>query len=564
MPSTASRACLTGLLVGWVSAGGFGCASTQLAAPSPSQVTTTAARLSLEEARTAPLRPVAVGEVLALLQQLDSPDVDGDLRRELTTGDVVKLRLVRTGADHPAYDVLLSRARRLVGDEGVAPERFQEARAVKTRARVAALREQLAATTTTEAAHAVRGALARAAVESEILGWQLAYRVGLELGGPIFEGAIRSSYTAELLADPVGTLAELTPRDPDYAALQAALKTLRAAASGPDGELRLSRDRRWLRLRPGKRGGMVKLLRDRLAAEGLSGKAAGSPEVYDAQLMETVAAFQRRHGLHDHGRIDPMTLRALSVSVADRAQQVVAALRHRRSSKARRYAYRIEVNIPAFELRVFRERELVRRHRVVVGSAKRAWDAARRRAGALNQTPVLESRIGSLVLNPSWRIPRRIKEQELDPRAEASPGFYDRYRLYTDSRGVEWAVQPPGPGNALGRVKFLFPGGDGVYLHDTPKKKDFGKSYRALSHGCVRVDDALSLAKNLLEYDGNRTTWDRARRVLRSRRETPVTLNSGVPLTIEYVTVTTDGEGRLRFHDDVYGWGAIVAAEGDR
>ncbi len=256
-----------------------------------------------------------------------------------------------------------------------------------------------------------------------------------------------------------------------------------------------------------------------------------------------------------------MTLRALSLSVADRADQLAAALTHRRESRARRHAYRIEVNIPAFELRVFRERELVARHKVVVGSARRAWDAARRRSGALNQTPVLDSRIKSLVLNPSWRIPRRIKEQELDRRAEQNPAFYDRYRLYTDSRGIEWAIQPPGPGNALGRVKFIFPGGDGVYLHDTPKKKDFGKSYRALSHGCVRVDDALGLAESILSYDGNRTTWDRARRVLRTRRETPVRLNSPVPITIEYVTVTADANGDVRFHNDVYGWGATVTAD---
>jgi len=168
----------------------------------------------------------------------------------------------------------------------------------------------------------------------------------------------------------------------------------------------------------------------------------------------------------------------------------------------------------------------------------------------------LSSRIELLVLNPAWRVPRRIKEGELDVRAQTRPEVYDDFRFRYDRDGVEWAVQLPGPRNALGRVKFVFTGGNGVYLHDTPKKRDFGKSYRALSHGCVRVDNALGLARTLLERDKHRIRWSVARSLLRGMRETPLRLNRAVPIYLDYVMVGASADGELRFYPDIYRRGA--------
>lgn len=256
------------------------------------------------------------------------------------------------------------------------------------------------------------------------------------------------------------------------------------------------------------------------------------------------------------GRLDEATERDLGVPLEERLGAILAALEHIRQSPVRRHADRLEVNIPAFELRHFQGRRGVARHRVIVGSNAHARDPHRDRSGAINRTPVVVSRVSDVVLNPSWHVPRRIKELELDPIADRRPGFYDDFELYESASGVEQAVQLPGPRNALGRVKFVFPGGGGVFLHDTPRKKLFHRPERALSHGCVRVEDALTLARRLLEADRHDVDWGTAARILDGGREVMVTLNQPLPISIEYRTVTTAADGSVRFHADIYAWGA--------
>ena len=222
------------------------------------------------------------------------------------------------------------------------------------------------------------------------------------------------------------------------------------------------------------------------------------------------------------------------------------------------------MNIPAYEAILYRAGVPVSRHRVVVGSNREGRDPFEDRQGAINRTPVLATRVTEVVLNPSWQVPRRIKELELDPRARVDGGVYDGFELWVDSRGVERAVQLPGPRNALGRVKLVLAESGGVFLHDTPRRSAFERRARALSHGCVRVERALALAGMLLDADPTSIDAISAEAYLASGRETVIHLGAPVPIFVEYVTVGATAEGELRFYPDIYEWGPVRATSDDR
>jgi murein L,D-transpeptidase YcbB/YkuD len=161
--------------------------------------------------------------------------------------------------------------------------------------------------------------------------------------------------------------------------------------------------------------------------------------------------------------------------------------------------------------------------------------------------------VTQMVLNPSWQVPRRIKELVLDPLADQDPRRYDDFELSVGRDGVERAVQRPGPRNAMGRIKLVLAESP-LVLHGTPGRRPFNQRQRALSHGNVRVETARELAMALLEADGHEVTPEAARRVLDTRRETFLTLKRPVPLSVHYTTVEVTDDGTIRFHPDVYGY----------
>ena len=221
----------------------------------------------------------------------------------------------------------------------------------------------------------------------------------------------------------------------------------------------------------------------------------------------------------------------------------------------------ILVNIAAFGLEVVEEGETVLAMRVVAG--KKARD-----------TPVFSGRMTYLVLNPHWHIPHTIAVRDMVPQAKKDPGYLDRqgirvFRNWEDlapeirSETIDWAEitsrnfsfklrQDPGPLNALGRVRFMFPNRFAVYLHDTPVRKLFERSRRDFSSGCIRVENPMDLAAYVLRGDPK---WGREQLLSAIESETTriVWLPEPIPVHLLYWTAWVDQDGKVQFRLDVYG-----------
>jgi murein L,D-transpeptidase YcbB/YkuD len=270
-------------------------------------------------------------------------------------------------------------------------------------------------------------------------------------------------------------------------------------------------------------------LRARLAAED----GAVSPEGgLDAGLAEAVKRFQLAHGLPPSGRVDKETLKELNVPAAVRAVQIRANLERLRWLPRETPATRIDVNTAA--------------QTVVYYVDDKPALAMRAAAGKLgDESPMLSSAIDSIVLNPPWNVPEGIAAEELYPKGA---DYLARNNFITVDGGR--LVQQPGPDSALGLVKFDFDNPYAVYLHDTPSKAAFNRSSRAVSHGCVRLERALDLARMLL---ANQAEGARMDEILASRETTTVKLSQKIPVTLIYLTAFAQ-DGRVAFRPDIYGW----------
>jgi murein L,D-transpeptidase YcbB/YkuD len=501
---------------------------------------------AVERAKTAPLPEVSASAWAAAIDRAPSLRAAPWLRSLGRAG--VRLAFVATHGDHPAWKQVWARARRL-HEDGVAMEPFDLGRVDRLQLQLDHARTALAEAGTPPEAERARAVVVELASDAEVLRWRLAIELAYALGGSRADARV-STWPDALLGDPELELARLEPPDPRYGVVKSGLQKLRArveAARGRGGE-GLPLVAHLARLRPGARDRAVSALRQRLAALGFE---AGEGDRLDDRLLDVLATFQARHHLPASGRLDSATLHELGVPLEARIASVVAVMERLRTGSLAAHPDRVVVQIPAFELELVRGHRVVLRSRVVVGAGRVSADATGG-IGHLDRTPVLESTIHTIVLNPAWAVPRRIKELELDPRAASDPTVYDGFELIAGADGVERAVQLPGPHNALGRLKFVFEGGDGVYLHDTPKRKVFAEPYRALSHGCVRVERAFDLARELLAIDAHPLAWAEAERILARGQQAQVGLGRPIPVFLEYQTAGVE-EGELVFYPDVYG-----------
>ena len=251
--------------------------------------------------------------------------------------------------------------------------------------------------------------------------------------------------------------------------------------------------------------------------------------------------FQRRHGLVADGVAGARTIAALNAPVGAQIAQLRLNLARVEPDRTGLPRY-VEVNIPGFELRVVDRGQVVLRSRVIVG-------------GKDNETPIFDDRIRYIEVNPSWYVPASIVPELLEKEAKR-PGYLEssgfRWRGSDEPGARQTLVQKPGPDNALGRIKFLFPNDHAVYLHDTPQPKLFGRSQRSLSHGCVRVEKPNELALALLGDQG----WDMGRldAAYGSRKTQRIHLAQPVPVFLDYRTAYVDDEGRLNLRPDLYGF----------
>lgn len=343
-------------------------------------------------------------------------------------------------------------------------------------------------------------------------------------------------------------LKQLEPTSSDYASLLKA----RAKYRQLSGQGQQSYNDK-VPLRPGETGNAVRVLQKRLQQEGFyEGKVTG---VYDTETQQAVQQFQRFHLLDGDGTVGQRTKEWLNVTYAQKAKMITQSLRAMRQSQTRGYDRFVRINIPQFMLEYYKDGKVQEVHRVIVGKAVGKKVKAQGRIMGENQTPVLSSFIEQVIFNPRWYISDRIR-RELGAIGE-DPSFFAKHGYVQMSSQYPWGdprlFQMPGPTNPLGRVKFEFSNAYAVFLHDTPKKQLFNRARRDFSHGCIRVEGALDLARRILTDDQNPAA-EKTASYLQINRQTHVKLQQPVPLVIEYIPVVTNEHGQLLFCGDLYGW----------
>ncbi len=327
-------------------------------------------------------------------------------------------------------------------------------------------------------------------------------------------------------------------------------------------------------LKPGASDPRVPVLRARLVLSGDLDPAAvaAAPEIYDAALEAAVRRFQARTGLEPDGVVGAGTILELNVPIAERIRQLRINLDRGRVLLQTLPQEFVVVNVAGFNLYFVRGEDIVWTTRVQVGKPYR-------------QTPIFRSEISYLVFNPTWTVPPGIIKNDILPAARKDTAVFARKKLkvldasgrMVDPASVDWSRfrsgnipytlrQDPGPDNALGRVKLMFPNPYLVYLHDTPSQALFERAERSFSSGCVRVQDALKLAELVLD-DASRWNRDSIAAVVAGGKLQNVTLKRKVPVLLAYWTAWVDSEGVMNFRRDIYGqdakWGAALDARPD-
>lgn len=283
--------------------------------------------------------------------------------------------------------------------------------------------------------------------------------------------------------------------------------------------------------------------------DDLPGNAVTSEATYSGAVVEGVKHFQARHGLDPDGVLGSATLRALNVPLSQRVRQIELTLERWRWLPHSFTRPPIIVNIPEFELRALDESgHASLQMKVVVGKAYG------------HQTPVFSAEMTYLIFRPYWDVPESIARKELLLKAAADPEYFvkNHYETVPTTSGGSRVRQAPGPDNALGGVKFLFPNEYNVYLHGTPAVELFSKSRRDFSHGCIRVEKPEELAAWVLRKKPE-WTRERIREAMNSTQPLRVNLDAPIPVLIVYGTTVVAGDGDIRFFDDIYGYDASLA-----
>ena len=377
--------------------------------------------------------------------------------------------------------------------------------------------------------------------------WNLAVKIDDIDPVGFLEKAIESDSLAK-------TISGWKPQLPIYQRLMMALAKYRSIqASGgwnpvPSGPT----------LRKGLEDKRVPPLRQRLAATGdLTHKSTDST-VFDETLELAVIHFQARHRLHPDGAVGRNTLEALNVPVEQRIDQIRVNLERARWVLHALGEEFVLVDIAGFHVFLYQDRKVIWTSRVQVGKPYR-------------NTPVFKSAIEYLEFNPTWTIPPGILSKDILPATKNDPDYLnkrninvlDRNGNLVDQSSIDWSQYPgrsfpymlrqePGPNNALGRVKFIFPNKHFVYLHDTPSKSLFDKTSRTFSSGCIRVENPFELAELLLN-DSSNWNYNKIMEVVDSKQTRKVFLDEPMPVLLLYWTVTVEEDGKVHFKEDPYG-----------
>ncbi len=309
----------------------------------------------------------------------------------------------------------------------------------------------------------------------------------------------------------------------------------------------------------GSKGKRVIELRRRLAMSGdLPGDEPLNNPVFDKELQQALISAQERYGIKPDGVAGAGTRKMLNFPASRRLEQLKVNLERRRWQPKDMGERHVLVNQAGFKLYVIENNKEIYSSKVIVGKPRHA-------------TPEFSDNIRLVVLNPYWNVPRSIATKEILPILRRNPGYLARKGMsLINSRGrkvspygVNWSRvsrrsfnyrirQRPSGGNALGRIKFMFPNKHSIYLHDTPSKSLFNKSSRAFSHGCIRVQNPVKFAEVLMQPQFGWSQKTIAGKIS-TRRNRGIKLKQKIPVHLTYRTVWAGDDGKLHFRDDIYG-----------
>jgi len=260
-----------------------------------------------------------------------------------------------------------------------------------------------------------------------------------------------------------------------------------------------------------------------------------SSSLFNDTLELAVKKFEKRHGYKDDGIITAEIAREMNITAEKRLMQILLNMDRMRWMPQKPTGNLIIVNIPEFVLHVYDGKQRLFDMVVVVGKVG-------------NNTMMFNGDLSYLVFSPYWNVPQSIIKNEILPAMQRDPGYLARKNMEKVGNGIR---QKPGPGNALGKVKFIFPNSFNMYFHDTPSKSFFSQDKRAFSHGCIRLSEPQKMAEWLLRNDSE---WPKEKIIsaMNQRSEKMVKLKIPVPVFIIYYTAWVDDDGLLNFRDDVY------------
>ena len=291
---------------------------------------------------------------------------------------------------------------------------------------------------------------------------------------------------------------------------------------------------------------------------------------YEGLLVDGIKSFQERHALPADGILNGSTLIQLNVNPKVRAQQIELALERLRWTPDLQDRRHLVVNIPEFTLRAYEYRDgqsqPILKMRVIVGKAGKT------------PTPLLYTEMRVVEFSPNWNVPPSIARDETVPKLRRDPAYFRQqdFEFVGNDGKVQSALsdanldavlrgqlrirQRPGPKNALGDIKFVFPNNDNIYLHHTPAVSLFKRERRDFSHGCIRVEDPVALARFVLQ---DMPEWSEARilEAMAKGESKTIRLREPLPVVIAYSTTLVKSDGKVYFFADIYGHDKLLDEE---